>query len=242
VQSAAATRATDMTNAVAGRQTGLPVVVLISGRGSNLRAIINQVESAELPVTIRAVISNRPQATGLASARAAGIVTRVLDHRDFPDRASFDKALAEVIDGYAPRLVVLAGFMRILTPDFVRHYQGRLVNIHPSLLPAFRGLHTHERALQAGVRTHGASVHFVTVELDGGPVFLQAKVPVRADDSAERLADRVLEQEHRLYPMAIRLIAEHRLQLEDEGVLFDGKPLRQPLDLDTLQRRGLVVP
>jgi phosphoribosylglycinamide formyltransferase-1 len=138
--------------------------------------------------------------------------------------------------------VILAGFMRILTPAFVAHYQGRLVNIHPSLLPAFRGLHTHERALQAGVRVHGASVHFVTVELDGGPVCLQAKVPVRADDTSERLAARVLKREHQLYPLAIRLIAERRLRLEDNQVLFDGKPLRQPLDLDTLVSCGLALP
>lgn len=223
-------------------ETPPPVVVLISGRGSNLKAIIDQVESAELPVAIRAVISNRPQAAGLAWARAAGIPARILDHRDFPDRESFDEALAQIIDSYAPQLVILAGFMRILTPAFVAHYQGRLVNIHPSLLPAFRGLHTHERALQAGVRVHGASVHFVTVELDGGPVCLQVKVPVCADDSTERLAARVLEQEHRLYPLAIRLIAEHRLRLEDKQVLFDGKPLRQPLDLDTLASCGLALP
>ncbi len=239
---AAGACAAAMTDPVDGCETALPVVVLISGRGSNLQAIIDQVHSAELPVAIRAVISNRPQAAGLARARAAGIPTRILDHRDFHDRESFDKALADIIDGHAPRLVILAGFMRILTPAFVARYQGRLVNIHPSLLPAFRGLHTHERALQAGVGVHGASVHFVTVELDGGPVFLQVKVPVRADDNVERLAARVLEQEHRLYPLAIRLIAEHRLRLKGKQVLFDGTPLRQPLDLDMLPTCGLAVP
>ncbi|HEB99945.1 MAG TPA: phosphoribosylglycinamide formyltransferase [Thiotrichales bacterium] len=210
----------------------LPIVVLISGRGSNLQSIIDQAASGDLPVEIRAVISNRPGVEGLDRAAAAGIETRVLDHGDFPDRESYDRALAELIDSYHPGLVVLAGFMRILTPGFVRHYAGRMLNIHPSLLPKFRGLHTHERALEAGEKEHGASIHFVTEELDGGPVFLQAVVPVLPDDTPERLAARVLEQEHRLYPEAIRWFAEGRIRLTEDGrLLLDGKPLDSPVRL-----------
>jgi len=210
----------------------LPIVVLISGRGSNLQSIIDQAASGDLPVEIRAVISNRPGVRGLDRAAAAGIETRVLDHGDFPDRESYDQALAELIDSYHPGLVVLAGFMRILTPAFVRHYAGRMLNIHPSLLPKFRGLHTHERALEAGEKEHGASIHFVTEELDGGPVFLQAVVPVLPDDTRERLAARVLEQEHRLYPEAIRWFAEGRIRLTEDGrLLLDGKPLDSPVRL-----------
>ncbi len=210
----------------------LPIVVLISGRGSNLQSIINQAASGDLPVEIRAVISNRPGVKGLDRAAAAGIETRVLDHGDFSDRESYDRALAELIDSYHPGLVVLAGFMRILTPGFVRHYAGRMLNIHPSLLPKFRGLHTHERALEAGEKEHGASIHFVTEELDGGPVFLQAVVPVLPDDTPERLAARVLEQEHRLYPEAIRWFAEGRIRLTEDGrLLLDGKPLDSPVRL-----------
>ena len=210
----------------------LPIVVLISGRGSNLQSIIDQAASGDLPVEIRAVISNRPGVRGLDRAAAAGIETRVLDHGDFSDRESYDRALAELIDSYHPGLVVLAGFMRILTPGFVRHYAGRMLNIHPSLLPKFRGLHTHERALEAGEKEHGASIHFVTEELDGGPVFLQAVVPVLPDDTPERLAARVLEQEHRLYPEAIRWFAEGRIRLTEDGrLLLDGKPLDSPVRL-----------
>ena len=210
----------------------LPIVVLISGRGSNLQSIIDQTASGDLPVEIRAVISNRPGVQGLDRAAAAGIETRVLDHGNFPDRESYDRALAELIDSYDPRLVILAGFMRILTPGFVRHYAGRMLNIHPSLLPKFRGLHTHERALEAGEKEHGASIHFVTEELDGGPVFLQAVVPVLPDDTPERLAARVLEQEHRLYPEAIRWFAEGRIRLTEDGrLLLDGKPLDSPVRL-----------
>ena len=210
----------------------LPIVVLISGRGSNLQSIIDQAASGDLPVEIRAVISNQPGVQGLDRAAAAGIETRVLDHGNFPDRESYDRALAELIDSYHPGLVILAGFMRILTPGFVRHYAGRMLNIHPSLLPKFRGLHTHERALEAGEKEHGASIHFVTEELDGGPVFLQAVVPVLPDDTPERLAARVLEQEHRLYPEAIRWFAEGRIRLTEDGrLLLDGKPLDSPVRL-----------
>ncbi len=187
-----------------------PIVVLISGRGSNFKAIVE----AQIPnVEIRAVISNRTDAQGLLYAQAQGIATAVINHRDYPDRLSFDQALQQLIDSYAPQLVVLAGFMRILTSEFVTHYQNRLINIHPSLLPEFKGLHTHERALAAGVKEHGATVHFVTAELDAGPVILQARVPILPDDDADKLAQRVLEQEHRIYPKAIQMIAEEHLQL-----------------------------
>lgn len=212
----------------------LPIVVLISGRGSNLRSIIQHAQLGQLPVEIRAVISNRADANGLHVAQAAGIPTTVLDHRIFSDRGAFDRALVALIDEYRPRLVVLAGFMRILTPEFVVHFRGRLLNIHPSLLPAFRGLHTHERALQAGVSEHGASVHYVTDELDGGPVFLQATVPVHSDDTASSLADRVLEQEHRLYPLALRLIAEGRIRYDGNSISFDGERMLRPLDMNDM--------
>jgi len=205
----------------------LPVVVLISGRGSNLQSIIDAARG-DLPIEIRAVISNRPDAYGLERARRAGIPTRVLDHREFADRAAFDAALQELIDSYRPGLVVLAGFMRILSPAFVEHYRGRLMNIHPSLLPDFRGLNTHERALAARVTEHGASVQFVTTELDAGPVIIQARVPVLAGDTPDSLAARVLEQEHRIYPQAIRWFAEGRLRLQNNEVLLDGRPLINP--------------
>lgn len=212
----------------------LPVVVLISGGGTNLQAIIDAAQQG-LPIEIRAVISNRPDAYGLERARRAGIPTEVLDHRDFPDRESFDRALARRIDSYQPELVLLAGFMRILTPEFVHHYAGRMFNIHPSLLPRHQGLDTHQRALEAGDTEHGASIHFVTEELDGGPVILQARVPVKGGDTPDVLAARVLEQEHRIYPLAVKWFAEGRLALEGDQVLFDGRPLHEPLRLDELE-------
>ncbi len=204
------------------------IVVLISGRGSNLQSILDRAASGELPVEVRAVISNRPGVHGLERARAAGVPALELDHQAYPDRASFEAALTGLIDGYAPALVVLAGFMRILEPGFCEHYRGRLLNIHPSLLPKFRGVHTHERALAAGETEHGASCHFVTPELDGGPVFLQAVVPVLDGDDADALAARVLVEEHRLYPLAIRWFAEGRVRLAGDTVLFDGAPLAAP--------------
>lgn len=202
----------------------LPVVVLISGRGSNLKAILDAAGQG-LPIEVRCVISNRPDAGGLALAREAGVDTEVVDHTGFPSRDAFDQALAERIDRYAPGLVVLAGFMRILGPAFVRRYRGRLVNIHPALLPAFPGLDTHRRALAEGVSEHGASVHFVTEEVDGGPVIVQARVPVLAGDTPERLAARVLEQEHRIFPLAIGWFAEGRVRLEGDRALVDGQPV-----------------
>ncbi|MEO1767150.1 phosphoribosylglycinamide formyltransferase [Thiobacter aerophilum] len=189
------------------------LVVLISGRGSNLRAILD----AGLPARIAAVISNNPGAAGFAFARERNIVTRVVDHRGHARREDFDGALQATIDEYAPDLVVLAGFMRVLTPAFVTHYQGRLINIHPSLLPLFPGLDTHRRALAAGVRIHGCTVHFVTPTVDHGPIIAQAAVPVREDDTPEVLAARVLEQEHRLYPQVIRWFLEGRIHLTPEG-------------------------
>ncbi len=213
------------------RHAPLPIVVLISGSGTNLQAIIDAVELADLPVHIRAVISNRPQAQGLERARAAGISAEVVDHTLYADRAAFDVALQAAIDRHQPALVVLAGFMRILTPEFVAHYHGRMLNIHPSLLPAFRGLDTHRRALEAGAREHGLSIHFVTSELDGGPVVLQSKVPIRAGDDATALASRVQIAEHKAYPQVIRWFAEGRLALRDNQVLFDGLALTQPLQL-----------
>jgi phosphoribosylglycinamide formyltransferase-1 len=210
----------------------LPIVVLISGRGSNLNAIIDAVEAGELPVEIRAVISNRPEAPGLQRAALAGIRTIVIDHACHRDRETFDRSLSATIDALRPGLVVLAGFMRILTAEFVEHYRGRLLNIHPSLLPVFPGLNTHQRALDAGCREHGASVHFVTATVDGGPVIARVRVPVETGDTAATLADRVLQQEHRLYPQVIRWYAERRLGLAADGrVLFDGTTLDQPLQL-----------
>ncbi|MGB5718084.1 MAG: phosphoribosylglycinamide formyltransferase [Gammaproteobacteria bacterium] len=210
----------------------LPVVILISGRGSNLQAIIDAVARGALAVDIRAVISNRPQAAGLQRANQAGMTTAVVDHTLYADRLAFDQALQACIDRYQPGLIILAGFMRILSADFVAHYRGRMLNIHPSLLPDFPGLNTHLRALDAGCKVHGASVHFVTADIDGGPLVLQTRVPVHADDSADSLAARVLEQEHRLYPVAIRWFAEGRLTLDENGqALLDGAILTEPRQL-----------
>lgn len=211
----------------------LEVVVLISGSGSNLQAMIDA-QTRDLPIRILAVISNEPHAFGLERARRHGIATEVLNHRDYPDRASYDTALRGLVDPFHPGLILLAGFMRILTPTFVGRYQGRMLNIHPSLLPKFRGLHTHQRALDAGETEHGASVHFVTPELDGGPVIIQARVPVSAHDTAATLGARVLEQEHLIYPRAVRLFAEGRLRLGEDGrPWLDGAPMTAPLVVGT---------
>jgi phosphoribosylglycinamide formyltransferase-1 len=207
--------------------------VLISGGGSNLQALIDRQQSGALPVDIRAVISNRADAFGLTRAERAGIATRTLVHRAYASREAFDTELAAVIAGYAPALVVLAGFMRILTPGFVQQFRGRLFNIHPSLLPKFPGLHTHQRAIDAGETMHGATVHFVTDELDGGPAVAQVRVPVLPGDDAETLAARVLVQEHRLYPSVVHWFAEGRLRLDDNGLpALDGQVLRAPVLLD----------
>ena len=198
------------------------IVILISGRGSNMEAQFAAIDRGELPVRVAAVISNRPDAKGLETAAARGVPTAVVDHRQFAGREAFDAALAECIDGHAPDLVVLAGFMRILTEGFVRHYEGRLLNIHPSLLPSFPGLHTHQKAIDEGVRIHGCTVHFVTPALDHGPVVIQAAVPVLDGDDEATLAARVLRQEHIVYPRAIRWFAEGRLRLVDGRVLLDA--------------------
>ena len=209
----------------------LRLVVLISGRGSNLQALLDQTMNGALAAEVAAVISNQPGVYGLERARQAGVPALELDHRRFADRPGFEAVLIELIDRYSPDLVILAGFMRVLTAGFTEHYRGRLLNIHPSLLPKFRGLHTHERAIAAGETEHGATIHFVTAELDGGPLIVQARVPVLPDDDPDHLAARVLEQEHRLYPQAIRWLAEGRLKLDGERVWFDGEPLREPLRL-----------
>ncbi|KEA62727.1 Phosphoribosylglycinamide formyltransferase [Marinobacterium lacunae] len=201
------------------------IVVLISGSGSNLQAIIDSIEAGTIAGRISAVISNKADAYGLTRAQNAGIATQVLNHKQFADRAAFDQALQESIDSYQPDLVVLAGFMRILTPEFVRHYAGRLFNIHPSLLPLYKGLHTHQRALEAGDREHGCTVHFVTEELDGGPLVVQAPIPVTADDDADSLQQRVHTLEHRIYPLAVSWFCAGRLKLTDAGVVLDGEHL-----------------
>ena len=190
------------------------IVILISGRGSNMQAVLD----AKLGATIAAVISNNPSAGGLALARSRGVETAVVNHREFPDRASFDKVLGEKIASYQPDLIVLAGFMRILTQAFIERFNGRIMNIHPSLLPAFPGTDTHRRALEEGVRVHGCTVHFVTPDLDHGPIVVQATVPVLPDDDEQRLATRVLEQEHRIYPQAIRWFLDGRLAIENGRV------------------------
>lgn len=199
------------------------IVILISGRGSNMQSLLDAAADGTLPVRVAAVLSNRPDAKGLEIAAARGIPTRVIDHKQYDGREAFDAAMAEAIDAFAPDLVVLAGFMRILSDAFVGHYAGRLINIHPSLLPAFTGLHTHQRALDEGVRIHGCTVHFVTPALDHGPIIVQAAVPVLDGDDATRLAARVLAQEHRIYPQAVRWFAEGRLRLVDGRVELDAE-------------------
>ena len=194
------------------------IVILISGRGSNMEALIAARDAGQLPVNIAAVISNRPDAKGLETAAKAGITAHFIDHKAFAGREAFDAALAECIDQFNPDLVVLAGFMRILSEGFVRHYAGRLMNIHPSLLPSFPGLHTHQRALEEGVRIHGCTVHFVTPTLDHGPVIIQAAIPVLDGDTEESLAARILVQEHKVYPRAVRWFAEDKLTLENGRV------------------------
>ncbi len=201
------------------------LAVLISGSGSNLQTILEGCADGSIPGEVVAVISNKAGVLGLERAQQAGVPAHVLDHRAFDSREAFDQALMALIDSSGAELVVLAGFMRILSAGFVRHYLGRLLNIHPSLLPKYPGLHTHQRAIEAGDEEAGASVHFVTEELDGGPLIIQARVPVLSDDTADVLAKRVLEQEHRIYPLAVRWYCEGRLKLVPHGVEFDGKAL-----------------
>jgi phosphoribosylglycinamide formyltransferase-1 len=196
------------------------IVILISGRGTNMEAVVRAAAREGWPAEVRAVVSNRPDAAGLGFAAANDIETAVVDHRQYADRAAFDRALAAAIDQFAPDLVVLAGFMRVLTDGFVDHYAGRMLNIHPSLLPCFPGLRTHQQALDAGVRVHGASVHFVTPTLDHGPIVAQAAVPVMAGDDAAALAARLLAVEHTIYPRAVRWFVEDRLTIDGERVVL----------------------
>ena len=213
---------------MAGPSAPLPVVVLVSGYGSNLQAILDRAATGAIPVAVRAVVSDRPQAQALERARAAGIAVETVTAAEHPDRQEYDASLMRAVDRHAPALVALAGFMRILSPAFVRRYEGRLLNVHPSLLPKYRGLHTHRRALEAGDRVHGCSVHFVSEELDGGAVVAQAEVPVRPGDDEMSLRSRVQQQEHRLYPDVIGWYGAGRLRLEGQRPLLDGVPLTVP--------------
>ena len=206
------------------------IVILISGRGSNMQTIVQKCKAEKWNARISAVISNRADAAGLQFAEAEGIPTAVVSHKGYPDRESYDAALMAAIDGYQPDVVVLAGFMRILTAGFVEHYMGRLLNIHPSLLPNFRGLHTHQQAIDAGVRIHGATVHFVTPELDGGPIIAQAVVPVLPDDDEDTLADRVLEQEHQVYPRVVRWAVDGLVTMDGNGKVVLAPEVVKPLD------------
>jgi phosphoribosylglycinamide formyltransferase-1 len=204
------------------------IVILISGSGTNLQAIIDAVEQGQINATIAAVFSNRPEAKGLQRAERAHIKTVVIDQDGYEDRSSYDDALIAEIDKFAPDLIVLAGFMRILSEKFINHYHNIILNIHPSLLPEFKGLYTHRRALETSKQTHGASVHFVSNELDSGPVVLQAEVPVLPDDNEETLAARVLQQEHTIYPMAIAWYIDGRLRLDGDKILIDNKVMHRP--------------
>lgn len=203
--------------------------MLISGGGSNLQAFIDEVASGQLDLELAVVLSNQPDAFGLERARRAGIETVCIRHQDFSGRALFDAALVDCLDRYQPGLIILAGFMRILTGAFVNHFSGRVLNIHPSLLPKFPGLDTHQRAIDAGEKWHGCTVHFVTEDLDGGPAIIQGRVPVMPDDSAEVLAARVLEVEHQIYPEAARMFASGRLECRDGSAWLDGERLDEPL-------------
>jgi phosphoribosylglycinamide formyltransferase-1 len=210
----------------------LPIAILISGRGSNMTAIAQRAAAGTLPVEVRVVVSDQPNAAGLAAAKEMGLQTEVLSPRGFADRAAFDRALAQLVSRYEPKLVVLAGFMRILTSEFIGPFTGRILNIHPSLLPKYRGLHTHRRALEAGDSLHGVSVHFVTEELDGGPLIIQACIEVRAEDTEASLSARVQRQEHTIYSQAIEWFAAGRLTLIDDHVMFDSNRLETPILVD----------
>jgi len=210
----------------------LPVVMLLSGRGSNMRVIAEQARHGTLPVDVRAVISDKADAGGLVIARQLGIDTETLSPKSFANRDDFDRALAARVESYQPKLVVLAGFMRILSGSFVRQFLGRLINIHPSLLPKYPGLHTHRRALEAGDNRHGATVHFVTEELDAGPAILQGRVPVLAGDTETTLSARVQQAEHIIYPRSVAWLAEGRVAMRDNQVWLDGNPLRDSPVID----------
>jgi len=203
------------------------IVVLISGSGSNLQAIMDSIDSGRIDGRISAVISNKDGVYGLERARKAGIATEVINHKAFDSREQFDAAMAEMIDSYKADLVVLAGFMRILTPEFVRHFEGRMLNIHPSLLPKYKGLHTHQRALEAGDSEHGCTVHFVTEELDGGPLLVQGTVSINPDDTEESLQQKVHKVEHQIYPLAVEWFCASRAEWTPEGIKLDGQPLEE---------------
>lgn len=207
----------------------LPIAILISGRGSNMRVIVERAAAGTLPVDVRVVVSDKPSAEGLSLAADMNIATRVLEPRDFPDRPAYDRALVELLRQFQPQLVLLAGFMRILTPQFIGAFAGRMLNVHPSLLPKYPGLHTHRRCLEAGDAAHGVSIHFVTEQLDGGPVVLQAEVPVVPGDTEITLSARVQQAEHKIYPQAIDWFARGRLLLQNGRAWLDGKPLDAPL-------------
>ena len=207
----------------------LPIAILISGRGSNMQAIAERAAARALPVEVRVVVSDQPAAPGLQTAAAMQLPTEVLSPRDFPDKAGYERALAELIARRGAKLIVLAGFMRILSPQFIAAFAGRILNVHPSLLPKYRGLHTHRRVLEAGDPLHGVSIHFVTEELDGGPVIVQSRIPVRAGDTEATLSARVQRQEHRIYSLAIDWLARGRLVLRDNHPWLDGKRLDEPV-------------
>lgn len=212
------------------------IVVLISGQGRNLWALLRACAEERIDGRVLAVISNRVDAAGLARAREAGVATRVIPHVEFETRAAFDEALSAAIDAHEPDLVLLAGFMRVLTPGFVKRYRGRLVNIHPSLLPRHPGLHTHRRAIEAGDAMHGATVHFVTEDLDGGPAIIQAGVRVLSQDTPETLADRVMQSvELKIYPQAVAWLARGELRMGSDGLTFRGRQLKEPLGLSDLE-------
>ncbi|MCG8383581.1 MAG: phosphoribosylglycinamide formyltransferase [Gammaproteobacteria bacterium] len=219
--------------------TPMPIVVLISGSGSNLQAIMDACVSGKINARICAVISNKPGVYGLERAKEADIPTHCIDHTLFPDRDAFETKLSQCIDDYAPGLIVLAGFMRILGKAFIQRYQGRMLNIHPSLLPHFPGLNTHQRALDAKHRHHGCTVHFVTQELDGGPPVALSKLEVNPPETAESLASRVLVLEHKLYPTVISLFAEKRLYMEDNIAILDDEPLHAPIDITQIQTKKI---
>ncbi|CAA6821531.1 MAG: Phosphoribosylglycinamide formyltransferase (EC [uncultured Thiotrichaceae bacterium] len=215
----------------------MSIVVLISGSGSNLQAIIDSISAGQVYAKIRAVISNVPDAYGLERAKSARIPTEVINHEDYEDRKSFDTVLASTIDSYSPDLVVLAGFMRLLSENFVNHYSGRMLNIHPSLLPKYPGLNTYQRAIEAGDTEHGASVHFVTPEMDSGPIVLQGVLNIAADESVEKLAKRVLHEEHAIYPLAISWFVDNRLTFENDQAFLDGKLMKKP----AIYREGSLI-
>jgi phosphoribosylglycinamide formyltransferase-1 len=220
--------------------TPLPLAVLISGRGSNMASIARACQSGEIDARIVRVLADRADASGIALAESLGHPVQVVAAAQFQDRSGFEAALADAIDASGARLIVLAGFMRILSPPFVHRYTGRLLNVHPSLLPKYKGMHTHRRVLEAGDVEHGVSVHFVTEELDGGPVIYRARVPVLPSDTEQSLAARVLLEEHRIYPKVIGLIAARRLALSGANVLFDGRLLASPLE-DEPHARGALA-